>query len=421
MRRQGYRWAAVDAAAVELVRWETCPVEGCRGARVRSDGACVAHMPPTELDQLLARLGRGATLDARGVIIDEQLLQRILRGAPRGDCGRPRLRKARFDRATFPVPARFDAVVFERDTSFDGATFAADASFVEARFDGHVRFAKAAFTGRARFDDASFAGQAWFAATSFAKEVSFERARFGGVTWFGTARFAADVDFSNATFAGDVSFSRAEFGCHTFFTGAAFDGEAVFDETTFANEANYRGSAFRGKGGAPQAAVRQAIWSGAALAPWTTRALAAVIDAAVPLAFVLGALGLNLAARLFHYEGALVPLLVVAGGAGLVFTVWNLIGQGHSGQTIGKRRMGVCLVRERDGFPVGPGPSLARQLLHGVFDALPLGVGFLRPLWDAKRQTFADRVLTTVVIVRTGWAREGSSDSFESPVRIGGG
>jgi hypothetical protein len=37
---------------------------------------------------------------------------------------------------------------------------------------------------------------------------------------------------------------------------------------------------------------------------------------------------------------------------------------------------------------------VARQICHG----LKFGIGYLWPLWDGKRQTFADKIVGTVVI-----------------------
>jgi len=35
--------------------------------------------------------------------------------------------------------------------------------------------------------------------------------------------------------------------------------------------------------------------------------------------------------------------------------------------------------------------------LH-ILDALPLFLGFLWPIWDAKKQTFADKIIKSVVV-----------------------
>ena len=82
----------------------------------------------------------------------------------------------------------------------------------------------------------------------------------------------------------------------------------------------------------------------------------------------------------------------------LVFTVWN-VGylQGRSGASIGKRALKMRLVKEATGAPVGMGLALLRQLCH-VADAAFCFVGYLFPLWDAKKQTLADKIVKTVCV-----------------------
>jgi hypothetical protein len=57
----------------------------------------------------------------------------------------------------------------------------------------------------------------------------------------------------------------------------------------------------------------------------------------------------------------------------------------------------VAVVSEVTGRPIGFGRSVVRQLAH-VVDAIIVGIGYLFPLWDAKRQTLADKIMTTVVL-----------------------
>jgi uncharacterized RDD family membrane protein YckC len=82
----------------------------------------------------------------------------------------------------------------------------------------------------------------------------------------------------------------------------------------------------------------------------------------------------------------------------LAFFLWNIcIKQGRTGYTVGKSAVGIRLVSEQTGAPIGVGNSFLRQLAH-LLDSLSLYVGYLWPLWDQKRQTFADKVMSTVVI-----------------------
>jgi RDD family len=50
-----------------------------------------------------------------------------------------------------------------------------------------------------------------------------------------------------------------------------------------------------------------------------------------------------------------------------------------------------------DKQPIGAGAAFVRRLAHAL-DILTLGVGYLLPLWDVRRQTLADKVMRTVVI-----------------------
>jgi uncharacterized RDD family membrane protein YckC len=97
--------------------------------------------------------------------------------------------------------------------------------------------------------------------------------------------------------------------------------------------------------------------------------------------------------------------LAIAGGVlamagfGLMIGIqlWNRVfRQGRTGQTVGKKAMGLVLVSERTGRPIGPWMSFVRDLAH-FLDGL-FYLGYLWPLWDPKRQTFADKVMETVVI-----------------------
>ncbi|WP_377270918.1 RDD family protein [Peterkaempfera sp. SMS 1(5)a] len=95
------------------------------------------------------------------------------------------------------------------------------------------------------------------------------------------------------------------------------------------------------------------------------------------------------------------------GGAGIIFillgallalagNLWLIYQEGTKGQTPGKRMVNIRLVREADGQPLGFGMAFVRQLCH-VLDGFCC-LGYLWPLWDAKKQTFADKVMSTVVV-----------------------
>ena len=71
---------------------------------------------------------------------------------------------------------------------------------------------------------------------------------------------------------------------------------------------------------------------------------------------------------------------------------------GRTGQSWGKQVLNLRLVRMADGQPMGGGMAFLRDLLH-ILDALLCYLGFLWPLWDARRQTlFGDKIMNTVVL-----------------------
>ncbi len=94
------------------------------------------------------------------------------------------------------------------------------------------------------------------------------------------------------------------------------------------------------------------------------------------------------------------PLGVITFVAGwlaiLGFCVWNLgYRQGRTGSSVGKAVMGLRVVDVAAGEPIGFWRSVIRQLAH-ITDVLSVGLGYLWPLWDAKNQTFADKLASTV-------------------------
>jgi uncharacterized RDD family membrane protein YckC len=81
-----------------------------------------------------------------------------------------------------------------------------------------------------------------------------------------------------------------------------------------------------------------------------------------------------------------------------VYVIWNLgYKQGTTGSSIGKSILKFKVVSEQTGQPIGFGLSVLRQIAHGI-DAVICYVGYLFPLWDAKRQTIADKILSTVCL-----------------------
>ncbi|MBB3088127.1 RDD family protein [Nocardioides albus] len=155
----------------------------------------------------------------------------------------------------------------------------------------------------------------------------------------------------------------------------------------------------------PPWAQQTYVPSGPPLASWGRRVAGALIDIALLLPFYLVA---GVGGGLSQESGIFVTvfgLLVTAvGWLGFIgFAVWNhVLKQGRTGYTIGKGVIGIKLVRKTpstaDGqATIGVPMALGRQLLH-VLDAFCF-IGYLWPLWDDKRQTFADKLVGTLVVV----------------------
>lgn len=75
----------------------------------------------------------------------------------------------------------------------------------------------------------------------------------------------------------------------------------------------------------------------------------------------------------------------------------RVIMEGRTGQSLGKRALGTAVVDAKTGLPIGSPRALGRWFSH-MMDWLPLGAGWLAPVWDKKRQTFADAMSDCVVV-----------------------
>jgi uncharacterized RDD family membrane protein YckC len=96
-------------------------------------------------------------------------------------------------------------------------------------------------------------------------------------------------------------------------------------------------------------------------------------------------------------------LILVGTLTGLAFLIWYVgLRLGRTGASFGKSVLAIRLVNA-DLQPIGPGWALLRQLLH-VLDGLPCAchpLGYLWPIWHARKQTFADKLMRSFVIQAT--------------------
>ena len=68
-----------------------------------------------------------------------------------------------------------------------------------------------------------------------------------------------------------------------------------------------------------------------------------------------------------------------------------------SGQTVGKRGMGIRVYDLRSGGPIGPGRAIGRYFAR-ILSAIPLFLGYFWMLWDDEKQTWHDKLVGSVVV-----------------------
>jgi len=115
------------------------------------------------------------------------------------------------------------------------------------------------------------------------------------------------------------------------------------------------------------------------------------------LASLIDYFGVSIVAS-FVYLFISAPLGWLLQLAALAWGLYNAYLGGQTGQSTGKKQIGLKLISEQTGQVIGGGAGIGRFFAH-IVDAIICYIGFLFPLWDAKRQTLADKIMKTVVIV----------------------
>lgn len=104
----------------------------------------------------------------------------------------------------------------------------------------------------------------------------------------------------------------------------------------------------------------------------------------------LGILGVILRALLGFVLGNVVGLVVGLG-------YYAYFEGSPSGQTPGKRAMNIRVIDFANGGPIDPGRALVRYLGR-ILSTIPCLLGYFWMLWDPQKQTWHDKVATTVVV-----------------------
>lgn len=130
---------------------------------------------------------------------------------------------------------------------------------------------------------------------------------------------------------------------------------------------------------------------GTTLVEWPTRALGALIDYVAP-AVITYVIAMVLERSVSVLLGSLVQYLLWAAW-------WTYLGylSGTYGITPGRAVAKTKLISAETGQVIGVGAGIGRQAAH-ILDLLVCFLGWLFPLWDAQKQTFADKIVKTVVV-----------------------
>jgi uncharacterized RDD family membrane protein YckC len=129
-------------------------------------------------------------------------------------------------------------------------------------------------------------------------------------------------------------------------------------------------------------------------ASWGQRVAAALLNALPGIAiYIVGGIVATILGKIAGVLGGLALLVTWLAAVATAFYTYYLEGEG---QSPGKAIMGIRVINEQTGNKIGGGMGIARQFVH-IVDS-PCLIGYLFPLWDAKRQTFADKILNTVVV-----------------------
>lgn len=132
------------------------------------------------------------------------------------------------------------------------------------------------------------------------------------------------------------------------------------------------------------------------LAEWADRAVATIID----IAFViLGYIAIFIVSAILGVISDALGALFAILGYLVLSLYWLYLGylEGLRGQSPGKAMRGLKVVKETDGQVLGGGMGIVRKIAH-IIDGLVCYLGYLLPLFDAKKQTIADKIVTTVVL-----------------------
>jgi uncharacterized RDD family membrane protein YckC len=120
-------------------------------------------------------------------------------------------------------------------------------------------------------------------------------------------------------------------------------------------------------------------------ASFGARLLAVIIDG-ILLAVVYGVM-------LAIFDAAIAQIVDIV--VGLAY--WGYFEGSPSGQTVGKRAMGIRVIDFSTGGPLGFGRALVRYVGR-IASSIVCLLGYFWMLWDKEKQTWHDKIANTVVV-----------------------
>ena len=98
-------------------------------------------------------------------------------------------------------------------------------------------------------------------------------------------------------------------------------------------------------------------------------------------------------------KGGLLLAGIAIGAIGIiVVAILYISALGRTGQTWGRKMVGLKVIDKVTGAPLGFGKALARTLLENTISGWLCFLGFLWMLWDNDKQTWHDKIVGSVVI-----------------------
>jgi len=79
--------------------------------------------------------------------------------------------------------------------------------------------------------------------------------------------------------------------------------------------------------------------------------------------------------------------------------------EGTSGQTLGKKALGIRVIDFNTGGAIGFGRALIRYIGR-IVSTIPLLLGYLWMLWDKEKQTWHDKFASSVVVPESAYPVE---------------